>query len=65
MNINETTLWSVEETEAAENAKNSEKSGNTILVSDISIFTLSGETLKTLLICVANDLAPGTTHRDT
>ena len=47
VNINETTPESVEETEPAENA---EKSGNTIIVSEIFISTLAVEKLKTLLI---------------
>ena len=39
MNTNETTTESVEETEPAENAENTEKLGNTIMVSEIFIFT--------------------------
>ena len=39
VNINETTPESVEETEPAENAENTEKSGNTIIVSEIFIST--------------------------
>ena len=39
MNINETTPQSVEKTETAENAENTEKSGNTIIISEISIST--------------------------
>ena len=50
MNINETTPESVEETEPAENAENTEKSGNTIIVSEIFISTLAVEKRKTLLI---------------
>ena len=50
VNINETTPESVEETEPAENAENTEKSGNTIIVSEIFISTLAVEKLKTLLI---------------
>ena len=46
MNINESTTESVEETEPAENAENTEKLGNTIMVSEISIFTLSVENLQ-------------------
>ena len=42
---NETTTESVEETEPAENAENTEKLGNTIMVSEISIFTLAVENL--------------------
>ena len=41
VNINETTTESVGETEPAENAENTGKLGNTIMVSDISIFTLT------------------------
>ena len=44
VNIKESTTESVEETEPAENAENTEKLGNTIMVSDISIFTLAMET---------------------
>ena len=43
VNINETTTKSEEETEPAENAANTEKLGKTIMVSDISIFTLAEE----------------------
>ena len=46
VNINETTTESVEETEPAENAENTEKLGNTIMVSEISIFTLAVENLQ-------------------
>ena len=46
MNTNETTTESVEETEPAENAENTEKLENTIMVSEISIFTLSVENLQ-------------------
>ena len=41
---------SVEEIEPAEYAENTEKSGNTIRVSEISIFTLEVEKLMRLLI---------------
>ena len=41
VNINETTTESVGETEPAENVENTGKLGNTIMVSDISIFTLT------------------------
>ena len=46
VNINETTTESVDETEPAENAENTEKLGNTIMVSEISIFTLAAENLQ-------------------
>ena len=46
VNINETTTETVEETEPAENAKNTEKLENTIMVSEISIFTLAVENLQ-------------------
>ena len=46
VNINETKTESVEETEHIENAENTEKLGNTILASDISIFTLALENLQ-------------------
>ena len=46
MNINETTTELVDETEPAENAENTEKLGNTIMVSEISIFTLAVEDLQ-------------------
>ena len=46
VNINETTTESVEETEPAENAENTEKLGNTIMVSEISIFTFAAENLQ-------------------
>ena len=45
MNINETIAESVKETEPAENVENSEKLGNTIMVSEISIFPLAVENL--------------------
>ena len=35
LNINETTIDSVEKTDPAENAENTEKLGNTIMVSEI------------------------------
>ena len=41
VNINQTTTESVEETEPAENTGNTKKFGNTIMVSEISIFTLA------------------------
>ena len=47
MNIKETTPESVEETEPAENAGNSEKLWNTIIVSEISVSTLVMGKLKT------------------
>ena len=43
VNINETTPKSVEETEPALNCENTEEFRNTIMVSDISIFTLAVE----------------------
>ena len=46
VNTNETTTESVEETEPDENAENTEKLGNTIMVSEISIFTLSVKNLQ-------------------
>ena len=46
VNMVETTTESVYETEPAENAENTEKLANTIMVSEISIFTLSGENLQ-------------------
>ena len=46
VNINENTPESEEETESADNAKNTEKLGNTIIISDISISILSVEKLK-------------------
>ena len=46
VNINKTKTESVEETEHAENAENTEKLGNTIMVSEISIFTLTVENLQ-------------------
>ena len=45
VNINESKTESVEETEPANNAENTEKLGNTIMVCDISIFTLTMENL--------------------
>ena len=45
MNINETTTESVKETEPAENT---EKLGTTIIVTEISIFTLAVENMKIL-----------------
>ena len=46
MNINVNTTESIGETEPAENAENTEKLGNTIMVSEISIFTLAVENLQ-------------------
>ena len=46
MNINETTTESVEENEPAENAENTEKLVNKIMVSEISIFTVAVENLQ-------------------
>ena len=46
VNINETTNESVQETEPAENAENTEKLGETIMVSEISIFILAVENLQ-------------------
>ena len=46
MNTNETATESVEETDPAENAENTEKLGNIIMVSEISIFTLVVENLQ-------------------
>ena len=46
VNINETTTESVEETERAEKAENTDKFGNTIMVYDISIFSLAVENLQ-------------------
>ena len=46
MNINETTTESVEKTEPAENNENTDKQGNTIIVSEISIFTLTVDILQ-------------------
>ena len=43
VNINETKTESVEETKHAENAENTEKLGNTIMVSQLSIFNLAVE----------------------
>ena len=45
LNINETSTESVEKTEPSDNAENNEKLGNTIMVSEISIFTLTVENL--------------------
>ena len=45
VNIIEITTGSVEETEPAENPENTEKFGNTIIVSEISIFTLAVDNL--------------------
>ena len=50
VNINEPATESVEETEPAENAENTEKLGNTFMVSDISIFTLAVENLHSIVI---------------
>ena len=44
--INEGSNESVEEPEAAEKAENTEKLGNTIMVSEISIFTLALDNLQ-------------------
>ena len=46
VNINETATESVEETEPAENADNTEKFGNTIIFSEIYIFILAVENLQ-------------------
>ena len=46
MNINETTTESVEETEPAENDKNTEKLWNIIKISEISVLTLAVENLQ-------------------
>jgi hypothetical protein len=46
MNINETTTESVEETEPADNAENTEKLENKNMVSEISIFTVAVEHLQ-------------------
>ena len=46
VNTNETTTEPVDKTEPAENAENIEKLGNTIMVSEISIFSLSVENLQ-------------------
>jgi hypothetical protein len=46
VNINETTTGSLEETEPTENAEHNEKLWNTIIVSEISIFTLAVENLQ-------------------
>ena len=45
MNINKTTTELVKETEPAKNTENTEL-GNTIMVSEISIFTLTVENLQ-------------------
>ena len=45
VNINETTTELVEETEPAENAKNTEKLRNTIMVFEISVFTMAVENM--------------------
>ena len=50
VNNNETTTESVKETEPAENAENTEKLGNTIIVTEISIFTLAMENLQILYL---------------
>ena len=47
VNVNKTTLESIEETQPSENAENT---GNTIRVSEISISTLAAEKLMTLKI---------------
>ena len=46
MNTDETTTESAEETEPSENAENTEKLENTMMVSEISIFTSSVENLQ-------------------
>ena len=46
VNINESTIESVEETELDQNAENTEKLGNTIMASEISIFTLAVQNLQ-------------------
>ena len=46
MNVSESKVESVEETEPAKNAENTEKLGNTIMVCDISIFTLAMENVQ-------------------
>ena len=46
VNINETTTESLDETEPAENAENTEKLGNKIIVLKISIFTLAVKNLQ-------------------
>ena len=48
MNINDTTIESVKETEPAVPAENTEKLGATIIVTEISIFTLAVENLLIL-----------------
>ena len=50
MNINETTPQSVEKTETAENAENIEKSGNTIIILEISISTLAARIIINSLL---------------
>ena len=50
VNVNKTTLESIEETQPSEDAENTENSGNTIRVSEISISTLAAEKLMTLKI---------------
>ena len=45
VNINKPTTESVEDTESAENAENTEKLGNTIMFSEISMFTYAVENL--------------------
>ena len=46
VNINKTTTESEKGTEPAENTENTEKLGNTIMVTEISIFTLAVENLQ-------------------
>ena len=46
VNINKTTTESVEKNEPAENNENTEKLGNTIIVSEISIFMLTVHNLQ-------------------
>ena len=46
VDVNETTAESVENTEPAEYAENTEKLGNTIMISEISIFTLAVKNLQ-------------------
>ena len=48
VNNNESTTESVKETEPAEPAENTDKLGTTILVTEISIFTLAVENLQIL-----------------
>ena len=52
VNNNETTTESVKETEPAENAENTEKLGNIIIVSKISIFTSAVEIGSLIVISV-------------